>query len=481
MRRAALLLTISVGFLLGSGVTYANEKPDSTLETEVQAPARTPLDRPADYDAADPGRDALTHARALANLGFSSWFIWQANWFRGVDWVPVTRDSLSANLRRGFTFDRDELQTNFFGHPVHGGLMFTSGRATGLSFWESAPYAVLGSVNWELFAERETPSANDLAMTTLAGIMLGEITYRLSSAILDDRSSGPMRLMRELGAAAISPMRGFDRMVTGRAWRDGPAGIRHPVDVAVHAGVDRVRAGDGRTTEGHTPSALFAADVVYGDLRPSAFDVPFEPFEFFELYAAANLFNSVLQGGQIYTTALLHGWSADISNDRGSRQDNNVFGLAMTYEFQGANVATYGGVGLGPANYLVFRLGHQRSLRIGAGTDVVPIVGVTPNEPRDGEPNYNFGMGAAAWGIGLLDLARWGKLRVRSRHYIATVLDGNEGGDYLGATRLSYEVDAVEGFGVGLAPTFIQRRSLTDGDDVSSFQVETQIYLRIHN
>ncbi len=219
----------------------------------------------------------------------------------------------------------------------------------------------------------------------------------------------------------------------------------------------------------------------YGNLLPQATKQTIAPFEFFELYAAANVFNSSLQGVQVHATGLLHGWSYDVSDDRFTRRDNDVLGVAMTYEFQGVNLATYGGAGIGPANYLILRFGKRRSLRLGLGADVVPVLGVTPNEPRPTDPGYNFGSGVAGWAAAALDLARWGQLRVRSRHHVTTVLDGSSVGEYLGATRASYEVDLIEHVGVGFAPRLIQRRSLSPGDDSTSTQLETQLYLRMHN
>jgi hypothetical protein len=141
-----------------------------------------------DYDAANPRRGVVEYARGAANVLFVNWAIWQVAWARDRDWAPVTRASLRANLKAGFEFDQDVLQTNFFGHPYHGGLQFSGARSAGLDFWESSLYALAASYTWEVFGERETPAINDLAMTTLGGVILGEISYRLSSQLLDDSS-----------------------------------------------------------------------------------------------------------------------------------------------------------------------------------------------------------------------------------------------------------------------------------------------------
>lgn len=464
---AALLVSVAAWGFCAS----AHAEPAPAPRPSAAAP-------PAAVSTVEPEADLLTHLRATANLGLSTWVIWQMNWLRGVDWVPITRDSLARNLRRGLTFDKDELQTNFFGHPYHGGLMFNSARAAGLGFWQSTPYTFGGSLFWELFAEREPPSANDLLVTTLAGILLGEMAHRLSSELLDPSQEGGERLLRELGATAVSPMLGVNRFYTGDAWADGPKPRRHPLALALHAGMDRLRVQNGDTRSAYTPTLLLAADVRYGDLLPRSTDDTLAPLEFFELYAAVNLFSSELEGAQVLATGLLHGWSHDIAPDTAA--DNAVFGFAMTYEFLGSNLATYGAVGLGPASFVAFRGRRRPRLQLGAGLDVVPMLGVTPGEPLDGERPYNFSSGLALWGSAAWDLRHAGLLRLRSRHYVTAVLDGATGFDYITTTRLSYEVDGFRGVGVGVAPMLTYRRRLGGVDDASTFQLQAQVYLRLH-
>lgn len=449
---------------------------DAPTAESVEPPRLTEAPAPVDYNA-PAGEITLTHhLRALANLAFQSWAVWQLSWFRGEGWTLISRDSLADNLKLGFAFDQDELGTNFFGHPYHGGLMFTAARGVGLSFWTSATYTAAGAFIWEVFAENEPPSINDLVMTTLSGWMLGEITYRLSSELLDDGASGSPRLLRELGAAAISPMRGWNRLYGSEAWRHGPPPIRRRVEAALHVGIDAVRSDHDESPTSYGPSLLLAADVRYGSVSPLAPSDRIRPLTFFELYAGINLFDSELQGAQVYSTGLLYGWGHGLRNGTGS----NVFGFATTYEFQGSNLVTYGGVGLGPADYLTIGMGKRRSLRIGAGVDVVPVLGITSGFLLGTERGYKFGAGTALWGSVVLDLARAGALRLRSRQYATATLDGASGVNYLGATRLSYEVDALGHVGFGVAPMVIYRR-LQGEPDGNAFQLQAQLFVRLHN
>ena len=61
------------------------------------------------------------------------------------------------NLQYGFEWDDNAFAVNQIGHPYQGANYFTAGRSNGLSFWESAPLAALGSATWEL--PRRDPQA----------------------------------------------------------------------------------------------------------------------------------------------------------------------------------------------------------------------------------------------------------------------------------------------------------------------------------
>ena len=115
-------------------------------------------------------------------------------------WARISINSIKENFKKMWVWDSDHFETNQFLHPYHGSTYFNFARSNGLSFWESAPYSLGGSLMWELFMETNTPSKNDLITTTMGGIALGEMTYRLSSLVLDERKSGSERFWREVGA-----------------------------------------------------------------------------------------------------------------------------------------------------------------------------------------------------------------------------------------------------------------------------------------
>lgn len=135
------------------------------------------------------------------------------------DFAYINIHTIKANLRKGFVWDNDQMGTNMFLHPYHGNLYYNSARSNGYSYWASGLFAFGGSLMWELFLENEYPSANDIIATPIGGMTVGEVFYRASDLILDDRTRGRERFGRELAAFIITPTRGLTRLMSGDMWR----------------------------------------------------------------------------------------------------------------------------------------------------------------------------------------------------------------------------------------------------------------------
>ena len=163
-------------------------------------------------------------------------------WVLNSDFAQTTLRSLKRNFTDGMVWDNDFFITNMFAHPYHGNLYFNAARTNGLTFWESAPYALLGSAMWEFLGETEPPAINDIIATTCGGMAIGEMTHRLSLTILDDRTFGFPRFLREAAAAIINPIQGIHRIVSGDAWHVKSRNYRYhdfhetPLDVSFSVG-----------------------------------------------------------------------------------------------------------------------------------------------------------------------------------------------------------------------------------------------------
>lgn len=259
------------------------------------------------------------------------------------DFAQTTLNTWEENFKNGFVWDNDQFSTNLFMHPYHGNLYFNSARSQGLTFWESAPFAMIGSLEWEFLGEIEPPAINDLIATTCGGICIGEITNRVSRIFLDDSKQGWPRFWRELGAAVFNPMGALKRMATGDAWR-----VRHdhyryhdynrnPVQISISAG-DRYLADDGNLFKGeHNP--YLNLSMQYGD--PVNEDEHNAPYDFFEsefiigLSSNQPLFNQLHLMGRLWSTPMIERQQINISDEEVKTIMRPTLGLSLASYIQG--------------------------------------------------------------------------------------------------------------------------------------------------
>ena len=224
-------------------------------------------------------------------LGRASWELmavqlipWSVNYFlRDAEWAKINFASMWTNLQNPWQYDNNHFINNQFSHPYHGSQYFNAGRTNGYNFWESSAWAFGGSLMWELFGEKWAPSPNDLINTTLGGITLGEMLFRTSSLVLDNTATGFERTAREIGAALINPVRGFNRLIDGQVndvtktppdWR--PSKNRASLDI----GTRHTSGGREGTPENSGDQFFVELDLDYGD---SVDDLDKKPFSFMEV------------------------------------------------------------------------------------------------------------------------------------------------------------------------------------------------------
>lgn len=194
----------------------------------------------------------------------------------------ISWNTIRDNFRHGFEWDNDHLSTNMFAHPYNGSIFFNAGRSNGFNFWQSELFAIGGSAMWEMFMEREYPSTNDIIATPVGGAALGEVLFRTSDLIIDDRASGSERFGRELAAFFVSPMRGINRLVTGAAWRRRSTSGRQfgipPISVELSLGT-RYLSLEGYDGGSHAGVAA-EINIEYGNRYAGHSHAPYDYFSF---------------------------------------------------------------------------------------------------------------------------------------------------------------------------------------------------------
>lgn len=193
----------------------------TSLALQAQMPIRIYANEAVAPDSADVARAEKRHFwRAAAEVEGFNVALWAFDRYvaKG-DYARISLKTMAHNLTHGFKWDNDKLSTNMFLHPYNGNLFYNAARSNGFNFWQSGLFAIAGSATWEFLLENEYPSTNDIIATPVGGMCIGEVAYRASDALLDDRTTGVGRAAREIGAFVISPMRGLTRLLSGDAWK----------------------------------------------------------------------------------------------------------------------------------------------------------------------------------------------------------------------------------------------------------------------
>ena len=271
-----LLLTL-LTFLIAVNVAY----PQLAIRHRLATP------RPADsldidYYSHKRGLQAGTMVFGI-NMG-----VWAFDrYIRKADFAYINGRTIKDNLKHGFVWDNDAMGTNMFMHPYHGSLYFNSARSNGYNFWQSGLFAFGGSFMWEMFMENEYPSTNDIIATPIGGMALGEVTYRVSDLILDDRKTGWSRFGLEFAGFLVSPMRGLTRIINGDAWkRRSTSGKQFgvpDVSVDVSLGIRTLELKDEILDKG--VGLASEINIEYGD-RFDAEDT--KPYDYFSIQANLN-------------------------------------------------------------------------------------------------------------------------------------------------------------------------------------------------
>ncbi|GBU07011.1 hypothetical protein AwDysgo_03420 [Bacteroidales bacterium] len=229
------------------------------------------------------------------------------------DFAYISLNTIKDNFKKGFVWDNDKLPTNLFNHPYNGNLFYNSARSSGFNYWQSGGFALGGSLMWEMFMEREFPSTNDVIATPIGGMALGEIFYRTSDLVLDDRARGGDRFGRELAGLVISPMRGLSRIVSGDAWRVRPSSGSQfgspELSVELSAGVRFLELKDKIFDKGSGFTSSIS--IEYGDKFDNE---SVTPYDYFNIVGNINIHSSQPLIGQINAMGRL--WGSDLVDSK---------------------------------------------------------------------------------------------------------------------------------------------------------------------
>jgi len=359
------------------------------------------------------------------------------------DFSRIGFNSWKHNFETGWEWDTDRFGMNFIVHPYSGSSYFNAGRSSGYNFWESIPFAALGSLEWEYFGETTLPSYNDIINTTANGVFLGEATYRIGSDILDDQSTGIERIGREFSVLLLSPTRAFSRFTQGKMFRVTSEEVyqQEPLNVTLSGGM---RAYNDATNFWSGPKdTWFDIMLDYGN--------PFEvrsrkPFDYFRVRidlangAGRKILDNITGYGLLFGGNLRAG-GLDVL--LGGFQHFNYFDN-RTFE-----LAT---IAFGPGVVSKLTIGKNSALYTTAHVGVVPFAGNSTHFPISDTSqyrDYNYGGGAEAKLESTLNLGGWANFTFVGYYFWVHTFVGAAGDHYIGLIKPRVEVRLFNNFSVG--------------------------------
>ena len=391
------------------------------------------------------------------------------------DFSRVGFNSWKHNIQTGWEWDLDRFGMNYFFHPYSGSMFFNAARANGYPFFESIPFAFLGSLEWEYLGENTLPSYNDIINTPVNGIFLGEIFYRIGSNFLDDQSTGAERFFRELAVALITPTRFFSRLLQGKLTRLTPEEVyqKEPFNLTFQAGYHKVNTGTKIENTG-TSSLNLNLTVDYGN--------PFEkrsrkPFDYFRVRGDLDfgVGRKVIDLATGY--GLLTGKNVQIDNLE------MLAGLFQHMDFFDNNTFELGSIAFGPSIISKLLVGKSSSLYTNLHVGIVPFGalskrhGITDtSQVRD----YNYAGGAEGKIEAAFNISGWVSLAFIGYYWWFNTYVGDAGNNYIGIIKPSISFKVFNNISIGFEHLiYYSDRYPRDFASVHSVRTEQKIFVQV--
>jgi hypothetical protein len=471
------------------GVSFAQE--DSLklkIDTSLNDRTRLPTGETAEILEPAPGHNSygdLLNDDPAYNKRYPVWipalrvattnvFNWSlARYFFNYEWARISTQTWKDNLKNGFVWDDDRFGVNFIGHPHTGNYYFNVARSNGYTYLQSLPFAIGGSLMWEYFGENVPPSKNDIINTPLSGSLLGEMFYRVTSNILDDRTRGSERFFRETLAALINPTRALNRLTQGKMFRVTTQEVyqKEPLNITVNAGVHKVNA-NNKFGSGST-NAIVNIQLDYGD--------PFEvrrrkPLDHFRLRLESRYGDDQRLIDNVIGYGLLAG--RNISSDK----HGMLVGIFQHFDYWNNKIFELGSMGFGPGMIVKINLGKRSQLYSSLHIAGVPMAG---NSTRFGPDtsefrDYPFGGGYEGRIEETLNLTDWVSLGFTGYYYWIYNYEGVNGKSRIGILKPRISVKLINNIRVGIEhQVYYDNRFINNLPVLHLRQTEQKFYFQI--
>lgn len=392
------------------------------------------------------------------------------------DYARIDIHTWKYNIKHEWEWDKDRFGINFIGHPYSGTLSYNAARSNGYGYLQSCPFAIAGSLMWEYFGENTRPSYNDIINTPINGSFLGEILYRLSSNVLDDRTRGANRVFREIFAGLIDPMRGFNRLLQGKTFRITNKEVyeKEPTNISIYAGVHRIDdVNQGMLGKG-SYSAMLNLQLDYGN--------PFEirtrkPFDFFKLRADINI-----GVGRKYVDNVI-GYGILFGKNKKIRNVVSLVGGFQYYDYIDNKTFELGTIGFGGGVITKLPVSKTSNLYVSLHLALVPFAGSSTRFGPDTSQvrDYNFGGGLEGKYEATFNLSKYATTSLIYNIYWIRTYVGVNGNNFVHILKPRITVKLYKSLSIGYEYyVYLNDRYLSNLPAIHLNRTEQKIFLLIY-
>jgi hypothetical protein len=300
--------------------------------------------------------------------------------------------------------------------------------------------------------------------------------FRFSSLVLDNRATGSNRVVREVGAGLINPLRGFNRLVrgeTGRISETPPDWRPSRIQASMDVGYRRFATSASLDDPDARNQSFVRFSVFYGDQLEDLGRAPFSAFQVTGTLATRSANHKALQELQVRGNLL--------ATPLTSHGAGHLLAAFATYEYISNPAVDFGAQGF--QGGIVSRSDPAKPVLFSgeAMARVNPIAAIRSDyfvtaEGRD----YDYGIGLGGRVEGRVLWQGKGLVRVSGGYVWLPVVSGFPGNHHL--FTLSTEVRGYYRgkFGLGAAYTRLWRRSrYTFNADVNEDVSEARVFLSL--
>jgi hypothetical protein len=329
-------------------------------------------------------------------------------------------------------------------------------------------------IMWEYFGENTKPSRNDIINTPISGAFLGEVLYRISSNILDDRARGANRVWREIFAGIINPPRALNRLSQGKMFRVTTKEVyqKEPLNITLSAGIHKVNT-NNRFGTGST-NAIVNLQLDYGDPFEVRHRKPFDVFRFrmeSRYGDDRKLIDNVLGYGILFGKNIIRG------------KHGILAGLFQHFDYWNNKIFELGTFGFGPGLLSKIEFTARTNLYSGLHLAVVPLgasntrFGPDTSAYRD----YNFGGGMEVRIEETLNLTEWVSLGFTGYYYWLDTYGGMQGKSRVGILKPRIVFKLFGNTSIGLEHhVYYNNRFINKVPDLHLVRTEQKLFLQVY-